>query len=97
MPIWLFARPWLKHVQDTRKAIIALSSIINKKGMILIFVPSRSAIFARLNLIVSESLKKKILFSIFPQTTYDQGFKAYYDRCNPKTMTKIVKGCGLQV
>jgi len=87
----------LEHVQDTRKAIIALSTIINKKGKILIFVPSRNAIFARLNLIIPESLKKKILFSIFPQTTYAQGFKAYYDRCTPKTMRKIVKDCGLEV
>lgn len=87
----------LEHVHNTRKAIISLASIINKEGKILIFVPSRNAIFARLNLIIPESLKKKILFTLFPQTIYAQGFKAYYDRCTPKTMTKIVKECGLEV
>ena len=76
---------------------MSLASIVNKEGKILIFVPSRNAIFARLNLIIPESLKKKILFSIFPQPACAQGLKAYYDRCTPKNMKKLITECGLEV
>jgi 2-polyprenyl-3-methyl-5-hydroxy-6-metoxy-1,4-benzoquinol methylase len=87
----------LEHVMDTGKALQALASIAKKNGEILIFVPSGNAIFAKINLIIPESFKKKILFSLFPQTKKAQGFKAYYDRCTPRTMSKVCRNCDLDV
>ncbi len=74
----------LEHVPDTGAAFRAISSILRPGGKALLFVPSRNAVFARLNLILPESLKKKILFAIHPGTSERQGFKSYYDACTPR-------------
>jgi 2-polyprenyl-6-hydroxyphenyl methylase/3-demethylubiquinone-9 3-methyltransferase len=87
----------LEHVEDTHSAMLSLSSVVSENGKVLLFIPSRNAIFARINLFLPESLKKMLLYFFFPRTRYLQGFKAYYDRCTPKAMSQVVQDCGLEV
>ena len=54
------------------------------------FMPSRHALFARLNLILPEIIKKKLLFVLFPHKAQGHdGFKAYYNQCTPKEFRKL--------
>jgi SAM-dependent methyltransferase len=73
----------LEHVCDSGAALRAISSILKPGGRALIFVPSRNAVYARVNLLLPEALKRKILFAVFPETRRDHGFRAFYDRCTP--------------
>jgi len=66
-------------------------------GYVLIFVPSRNALYARINKILPEGLKRLILFSLFPNARKLQGFPAYYDRCTPRDIKRIVQSLGFEV
>lgn len=87
----------LEHVRDVPQAFRALAGMLKPGGMLLVFVPSRNAVFARLNLLLPESLKRRILFSIFPQTRRDQGFTSYYDHCTPADFHQMARDNGLAV
>jgi len=85
----------LEHVPDTAAALRAIDSILKPGGVALLFVPSSNAVYARLNLILPERLKRAILFQVFPNTSKAQGFRAYYDRCTPRDIRKIAAKSGL--
>ncbi len=87
----------LEHVDDTEAAFRAISSIVKSGGLALIFVPSRNAIFARLNIMLPQSLKETILYSIHPRTRRNQGFPAYYDRCTPLEFKELASSNGLSL
>lgn len=86
----------LEHVKDVNAAFASINSILKHGGRAVIFVPSRNAVFARLNLLLPQKLKRWLLFTIFPQSQRDQGFPSYYDRCTPEDFRKIAKRYGLQ-
>jgi 2-polyprenyl-6-hydroxyphenyl methylase/3-demethylubiquinone-9 3-methyltransferase len=85
----------LEHVRDSGAALRAIASILKPGGRALIFVPSRNAVYARLNLLLPEALKRKILFTVFPETRRDHGFRAFYDRCTPAGFVSMAAQQGL--
>jgi SAM-dependent methyltransferase len=87
----------LEHVQDVNAAFVAIASFLKPGGVALIFVPSRNAIFARLNLLLPERLKRYLLFTIFPQTRRDQGFPSYYNRCTPAGFQSMAHHAGFEI
>jgi SAM-dependent methyltransferase len=87
----------LEHVRDSQAAITAIASILKPGGTALIFLPSRNAVFARINLLLPQRLKRKILHTVFPSTLRDQGFPAYYDHCTPADFRRLAASSGLAV
>jgi 2-polyprenyl-6-hydroxyphenyl methylase/3-demethylubiquinone-9 3-methyltransferase len=88
----------LEHVPDTTGAIRAITSTLAPGGRAFIFAPCRNAAFARLNIILPEALKRKILFSLFPSKAEGHdGFKAYYDKCTPSAIERLARENGLEV
>jgi len=87
----------LEHVRDVAGAFIAFASIMKPGGLALIFLPSRNAVYARLNLMLPEALKRKILFYIFPNTRKTQGFASYYDHCTPREFQRLADKYGFRV
>lgn len=87
----------LEHVENVEAAIRGIASCLRTGGKACIFLPSRNAIFARINKILPEKLKKAILFSLFPDTREAQGFPAYYDRCTPLDIKRIAQSMGFEV
>jgi 2-polyprenyl-3-methyl-5-hydroxy-6-metoxy-1,4-benzoquinol methylase len=85
----------LEHVTNVTDALRAIDSILKPGGVALLFVPSANALYAKLNLVLPERLKRAILFTVFPKTSKAQGFRAYYDRCTPREIKKIAGKCGL--
>jgi 2-polyprenyl-3-methyl-5-hydroxy-6-metoxy-1,4-benzoquinol methylase len=84
----------LEHVRDVKGAFAAFASILKPGGVALVWVPSRYSIFSLLNLLFPESLKQKLLFSIFPNTKEAQGFPSYYDQCTPARFRKLAQEHG---
>ena len=85
----------LEHVADTDGALAAISSILKLEGRALLFVPSRNAAYARLNLILPDGLKRRILSAVFPEMSRDHGFPAYYRGCTPARLEKLARAHGL--
>jgi 2-polyprenyl-3-methyl-5-hydroxy-6-metoxy-1,4-benzoquinol methylase len=85
----------LEHVTNVASALRSIDSILKPGGVALLFVPSGNAVYARLNLVVPERVKRAILFRIFPNTSKAQGFRAYYDRCTPREIKKVAEKYGL--
>lgn len=87
----------LEHVPDTRGALRGISSLLRPNGLALVFVPSRNAAYARLNLLLPEGIKRWILYTIYPETRRSQGFLSYYDRCTPRDFRVISTLVGMRV
>lgn len=88
----------LEHVPDVRGAMRAIASILAPNGRAFLFAPSRNALFARLNLLLSQELKTRILFSTFPSmATGHSGFPAFYDNCTPRDIERLARESGLEV
>lgn len=86
----------LEHVKNTNAAIEGLVSLLKPGGIALVWVPCRNALFARLNMLLPESWKQRVMFTIFPQTQGIHGFPAYYDRCTPRDYLEMAKANGVQ-
>jgi 2-polyprenyl-6-hydroxyphenyl methylase/3-demethylubiquinone-9 3-methyltransferase len=85
----------LEHVANVADALRAIDSILKPGGVALLFVPSSNAVYAKLNLMLPERLKRAILFRVFPKTSKAQGFRAYYDRCTPRDIKNVAGQLGL--
>ena len=79
----------LEHVCDIEAAFNAFHSILKPGGLALVFVPSRNALFARLNLFIPQALKRTLLHTLYPKSKEIQGFPAYYHKCTPRDLKHI--------
>jgi 2-polyprenyl-6-hydroxyphenyl methylase/3-demethylubiquinone-9 3-methyltransferase len=87
----------LEHVSNTDAAMRALASIIKPGGTVLLFLPSRTAVYAALNRILPHVWKRWLLYRIYPRSQQVQGFPAYYDRCTPSQILNLARKHGLEV
>lgn len=93
----LICQAVLEHVQDVESAFESIASVMKPGGLALLFVPSRNAAFARLNLLLPQRLKKWLLHTIFPKTRRDQGFPSYYDKCTPSQFRRMAAANELDI
>lgn len=87
----------LEHVKDTESAFKAMASLLKTGGQALIFVPSRNAVFARINLLLPQKMKESILYGIYPSTRESQGFPSFYHRCTPRDFVQLAQQNGMVV
>lgn len=85
----------LEHVRDTEGAMRSIASMLKPGGKALIFVPSKNAVFARLNVLLPENIKRKILYGIYPNARAAQGFPSFYHRCTPDDFIAMAKHNGM--
>lgn len=86
----IICRFTLEHVKDSERAIAGLLSMLEPGGIAYISLPSRYAIFAKLNRLLPERLKKLFLGKIYPSKVTD-GFPAYYNKASPHEFRAIVE------
>ncbi len=87
----------LEHVKDVEAALAGIRSCLKTGGVCALFLPSGNAIFAKINKILPENLKKQILFALFPNAKDRQGFPAYYDHCTPREVQEIAQSLGFEI
>jgi len=87
----------LEHVPDTGSAFAGIASILKSEGKAVLFTPSRNAAFARLNLLLPQRIKERLLFAFYPEAAGHQGFPAFYDRCTPRQFRRLAEAVGLRV
>ena len=87
----------LEHVVDTPAAFAGLASILKKDGVALLFAPSKNALYARVNLLLPENLKRKLLRFLYPELADKSGFPGRYHRCTLSEFEEMARGQGLDV
>jgi 2-polyprenyl-6-hydroxyphenyl methylase/3-demethylubiquinone-9 3-methyltransferase len=93
----LICQAVLEHVKDVEGAFRAIASCLNGNGVACIFVPSRNAVFARLNLMLPQKVKEFLLVSVYPTTRAGQGFPSFYNKCTPADFARLAQKNGLAV
>lgn len=87
----------LEHVQNTEQAFINTAAITKRDGKLVFFVPARNALFAQINRVLPEHIKRALLFNLFPESAHAQGFPAYYDNCTPGAFAGFCQENGLSI
>jgi len=87
----------LEHVRDTAAAFATMARLLKPGGMLLVFAPSRKALYARLNLLLPEHLKRHLLSVFMPGQADHLGFPAVYDHCTPRDFRQFAHRYGLEV
>jgi SAM-dependent methyltransferase len=87
----------LEHISDTAAALATMARLLKPGGTLLLFVPSRNALYARLNVLLPESLKLWLLSTFVPGQADHLGFPAKYDRCTPHDFCGLITGQGLEI
>jgi len=92
----IFCISTLEHVTDDKVAMQNLAGMLQDGGKIYIKVPYKYAIFAMLNTVMPQELKRKILHYIFPNKIGD-GFPVYYMGCRLSAMKDNGHANGLRI
>lgn len=87
----------LEHVENVEAALASIATTLKSGGHALLFVPSRNAVFARLNMLLPQSFKQSILYGIFPEKRKKQGFPAFYNNCTPAGLKRLAAANGLAI
>jgi SAM-dependent methyltransferase len=87
----------LEHVKDIGGAFAGINSVLKRGGIALLFVPCRHALFAQLNLVIPQALKRWLLFALFAHKKETSGFPAYYRGCTPGEMRGLAGPHGFRV
>lgn len=87
----------LEHVADTPAAFTGLASILQKGGVALLFTPSKNSLYARLNLLLPESPKRKLLRLLYPELADKSGFPGRYHRCTLSDFEEMARRQGFAV
>jgi 2-polyprenyl-3-methyl-5-hydroxy-6-metoxy-1,4-benzoquinol methylase len=87
----------LEHVSNTGAALAAMARLLRPGGTLLVFAPSRNALYARLNVLLPERLKRRLLSAFLPDQADHRGFPARYDHCTPRHFCRSIAGQGLEI
>lgn len=87
----------LEHVRDTGAAVATMARLLNPGGTLLVFVPSRNALYARLNVLLPQHMKMGLLRTFMPDRADHLGFPAVYDHCTPRDFCRFAVSQGLQI
>ncbi|MBF0542856.1 MAG: methyltransferase domain-containing protein [Candidatus Riflebacteria bacterium] len=93
----LICQAVLEHVKEIKSAFVGLRSLLKKGGIALIFVPSKNAVYAKLNMFFPSQLKQFLLFNIYPESINKQGHEAFYKNCTPLEIKKLASETGFQI
>ena len=87
----------LEHVANTEAAIEAMGRLLKPGGILLLFAPSRNALYARLNLVLPEKAKMTLLSIFLGEKADHLGFPARYDRCTPRDFRRFISTQNLEI
>ncbi|MEM6997945.1 MAG: methyltransferase domain-containing protein [Patescibacteria group bacterium] len=79
----------LEHVPDSQVALANVKQNMKTGSKLFLFIPNKNAAFSRLNILLPETFKKKLLSALYPDSGERLGFKANYDRCTPRQVEEM--------
>jgi SAM-dependent methyltransferase len=86
----------LEHLQNLELTVKEISRILKTGGYFISLFPNKFALFAIINQCLPNSISKKILYKLHPQSRGIGGFKAYYNRCYFAALSKLLRDNGFK-
>ncbi len=87
----------LEHLENQEAFIRNARAALKDGGLFIHVFPSRYALFAILNRLLTNRVAKKILFALHPNLKGSNGFKAYYDRTYYTAFQKLLTENGFTI
>jgi len=84
------SRSVVEHLSDVTKFFENCRCALKDGGYVIHLFPCKFAPFSIINQILPNKIARIILFYFHPDYKDDCGFKAYYDRCYPAAIGKIL-------
>ncbi len=85
-----------EHLPDTEGGFRTVASMLRPGGLAVIYNPSRAALFAKVNLLIPEGVKRWFLARL-PDGGGHGGWPAVYDRATPMQFEILAYRAGLEV
>lgn len=92
----VISRALAEHLREPERMFQRTWELLKEGGETLHFIPNRHALFAHLNRIVPEGMKRKLLHTLYPLSRDHMGFEAFYRSCTPAAVRSILEGIGFQ-
>lgn len=84
----------LEHMPDLRAFGAGTFSALKPGGVTVHLFAGRRSLFASLNRLLPERVARRLLFWLRPQSVEVAGFKAYYDRTDPRAARAVFERAG---
>ncbi len=96
---FIISRATLEHVQDARSALLNMKTFLKDGGRMIFFAPCKNAWFARLNMILPEGFKNRLIRYFYTDDGLADvmGFKAYYSHGTPRQIEAILADANLTI
>jgi SAM-dependent methyltransferase len=91
------SRSVLEHLRDVPGFAREAARVLKPGGRFVHLLPSRYAPFAVINRILPQRVARRLLCFCWPEVRGICGFPAYYDRCSPSAMTKVLRQNGFEI
>lgn len=93
----LVSRSTVEHLHDVEGFMRNCRRVMKDGGYIVHDLPCKNAPFALANRVLPPRVTKALLRLFMPWSEGILGFPAYYDRCSPAAMMRLVEDCGFEV
>ena len=87
----------IEHVRDVAGFLDESARVLKPDGVMVHILPCRYASFALLNLALPHGAKSWLLGRLYPSTHGICGFRAYYDLCSYRALTRACRERGFRV
>jgi SAM-dependent methyltransferase len=84
----------LEHIPDNGAAMRSMYQALNDNGVAVHYVPSKYHPYALLLRLVGPSLQRRLIAHLRPWAADVTGYRAYFHRCSPGSMTQLMMQTG---
>lgn len=91
------SRAVLEHLRDVEAFVVEAHRVLKPGGYFIHFLPSKFSPVSIANQLLPNAVAKAILHFAIPGSRGKLGFPAFYDRCYPSAMERVLIGNGLEI
>ncbi len=93
----IVSRSVLEHLRDVESFVVEANRVLKPGGYFIHLLPSKYSPVSLANRLLPNRVAKKILHFAIPGSPGRLGFPAYYDRCHPSAMEKVLARNGFEI
>lgn len=91
------SRSVLEHLEDLESFVANSGRVLKSGGHFVHLFPCRFAPFALINRALPQKVSQKVLYFFMPESKGICGFPAFYDRCYPSRLERMLRRNGFEV
>lgn len=92
----LVSRVTLEHLPDVRRFVRETERVLKPGGWCVHLFAGRNAPYALVNRVLPPGVSGRLIHLLVPGSEGVLGFRAYYDRCSPRSIERLLRGSGFE-